>query len=85
MKVFILYREEDVSGVSGIGVVAEGIEFDNGKCAVSWRSQYGSVKIFDSISIIEKIHGHGGKTKIMILKDINYDEEGKLKEIKSDN
>ena len=31
MNSFILRRLEDVSGVSGTGVVAEGVEFSNGK------------------------------------------------------
>jgi hypothetical protein len=34
IQTFFLYRWEDVSGVSGTGVVAEGVRFGNGKCAV---------------------------------------------------
>lgn len=80
MKIFILQREQDETGISGTGIVAEGIEYDNGKCAMSWVTKYSSVAIYDSMSVLEKIHGHGGKTKVIILKEINYDEEGKLKE-----
>lgn len=67
MRRFQLHRKEDESGVSGTGIVAEGVEFENGKCAVSWCSQYSSVAVYDSISVVSRIHGHGGKTEIVWL------------------
>lgn len=36
MKRFELYRAADASGVSGTGVILEGVEFTNGKVVVSW-------------------------------------------------
>ena len=34
MKVFYLKREEDESGISGTGRVAQGFVFDNGKVCI---------------------------------------------------
>ncbi len=64
LKMFWLERIEDESGVSGTGIVAEGVIFSNGKCALNWLTNYTSVAIYDSIEVLEKIHGHNGKTKI---------------------
>ena len=38
---FLLLREEDISGVSGTGIVAEGIEFYDGVCALRRRHVFG--------------------------------------------
>ena len=43
MRIFHFFRHEDASGVGGTGVVAEGVEFTNGWCAVRWLSQTSSV------------------------------------------
>ena len=62
MKIFYLKREEDESGISGTGRVAQGFVFDNGKVAVTWLSEHPSVTIYDNIGEVHAIHGHGGKT-----------------------
>ena len=36
MRHFYLDRHEDATGISGTGVVAQGVEFDNGKVALTW-------------------------------------------------
>ena len=64
MKIFYLKREEDESGVSGTGRVAQGFVFDNGKVAVTWLSEHPSVTIYDNIGEVHAIHGHGGKTVV---------------------
>jgi len=64
MKRFVLDRRQDETGVSGTGFVAEGVLFDNGKCALAWLSRYRSVTVFDSIEEVEIIHGHDGKTVV---------------------
>lgn len=61
---FRLNRTHDATGVSGTGIVAEGIEFDNGKCAVSWLTSVTSVAVYDTIEHVKKIHGHDGQTRI---------------------
>jgi len=62
MMTFHLVRREDQSGVSGTGVVAEGVCFSNGKCVISWLTKYTSVAVYDDIETLIAIHGHDGKT-----------------------
>ena len=64
MRPFHLVRQEDVSGVSGTGIVAEGIQFSTGKCVLAWVTQYRSVAVYDSIEELEAIHGHDGRTSV---------------------
>ena len=65
MKRFTLKRIEDESGVSGTGIVAEGVMFSNGKCALAWITKYQSIAVYESIEELENIHGHNGKTVIV--------------------
>lgn len=64
MRRFNLVRREDVSGVSGTGIVAQGIEFDNGKASMCWLGTYHTIENADNIHVIERIHGHDGRTTI---------------------
>ena len=64
MKRFRLFRKDDVSGVSGIGFVAEGILFSNGKAVMCWTTKYSTIVVFDSIADVISIHGHNGSTEI---------------------
>ena len=61
---FHIVRNEDVSGVSGTGIVAEGAIFSLGKTVICWTSNYKSVAIYDSFLEMEAIHGHEGRTVI---------------------
>ena len=65
MKQFWLGRKEDVSGTSGTGVVAEGVVFSNGWCALHWLTKYTSVAYYQSIAELEAIHGHNGATIVL--------------------
>lgn len=65
MKPFWLQRVEDESGVSGVGLVAEGVIFSNGWCALTWLTEHTSVAFYQGIEEVEAIHGHDGKTKIV--------------------
>jgi len=69
MKIFYLNRTEDESGISGTGRVAQGFVFDNGKVAVTWLSEHPSVTVYDSIGEVHAIHGHGGKTEVLMEPD----------------
>ena len=64
MHRFLLIRDEDVSGVSGTGVVAEGVLFSTGKVVLSLCSEYRSVTVYDAVSDLETVHGHEGRTRI---------------------
>jgi hypothetical protein len=61
---FYLYRYEDESGVSGTGLIAEGVCFSSGKCVLAWLTETPSVNIYENIAEIAHIHGHQGKTEI---------------------
>lgn len=66
---FHLERVEDVSGVSGVGVVAEGVQFSNGVVALHWTSEFPTSVVFHhrGMESVEAVHGHGGKTKVVWL------------------
>ena len=67
LQSFYLFREEDVSGTSGTGVVAMGTVLPSGKCVLEWTSFHTSVAIYNNIQDVELIHGHGGKTKVVLI------------------
>jgi hypothetical protein len=67
MRRFTLHRDEDVSGVSGTGVIVEGIEFTDGAVAYRWRGTWRTTTTADSIETVERIHGHDGKTRVVWL------------------
>lgn len=64
---FALRRDEDLTGVSGTGIVAEGVEFWDGKVVMRWRSLTASTAIYDSVQHVEEIHGHEGRTRVCWL------------------
>ena len=63
-RVGYIYRQEDVHGVSGEGIVAEVFEASNGKVAVIWISENPCVTAYDHIKAVQNVHGHGGKSRI---------------------
>lgn len=64
MKRFVLVRKEDATGTSGTGVVAEGVEFSNGRVSLHWLSQLDVVSVYDNVVVVEKLHGHDGRTEL---------------------
>lgn len=69
MKVFNLVRAVDHSGISGTGVVAQGVVFSDGLVALRWcsRGRPSSLVIWDSIEDVIEIHGHDGATVVEYL------------------
>jgi len=65
MKTFYLNRLLDVSGVSGVGRVAEGCQFHDGMCVLSWLGTIPSIEIHPSVESLLMIHGHQGATTIV--------------------
>lgn len=66
MRTFTLQREEDVTGVSGTGTVAEGVVFSDGSVVIKWVvGEHRSTVHWDSIESVLAIHGHDGKTKVV--------------------
>lgn len=67
MRRFQIVRFEDVSGVSGTGVVAEGVRFWTGQCIVCWLSETSSLCIHRSIATVRAVHCHGNKSAVVWL------------------
>jgi len=63
---FHLLRIEDESGISGTGVVARGQVFPSGKVIMEWCSFHTSITTFSNLQDVEAIHGHQGKTKVVM-------------------
>jgi hypothetical protein len=71
MEPFVLLRHEDESGISGTGLVAEGVKFSSGQYVLSWltipkgwtRKPVG-IGVYEDIDHVKAIHGHNGKTDI---------------------
>lgn len=68
---FLIVRDEDVSGVSGTGVVCEGIQFSTKHAAIHWASsQYPwTTPVPEGVDAILEVHGHGGKTRLVWIDD----------------
>lgn len=65
MRLFNLVRVVDVSGVSGTGKVAQGVQFDDGCCAMRWLTNPASTAFYASIEDLVVIHGHADTTKVV--------------------
>lgn len=65
MRTFRLERDEDVTGVSGTGVVARGVEFDDGSCVIRWHGRDRSTVLWPDVEAAERIHGHNGTTRFV--------------------
>lgn len=72
MKRFYLQRNQDASGVSGLGKVAEGCQFDTKWCALTWLTEKCAMSWYPDIETIEAIHGHGGMTQVIWVDDESH-------------
>lgn len=67
MRRFLLVRERDLTGVSGIGIVAEGAEFTSGLTVMRWLREPYAVGVFQSVADLIAVHGHEGATHIRFI------------------
>ncbi|MGW1796877.1 hypothetical protein ACWCQN_12910 [Streptomyces sp. NPDC001984] len=71
LATFRLHRDHDVTGISGEGVVAEGVQFSDGWVVTHWLDQppmnepKTDVWHHKGTHPVTKIHGHGGSTRIV--------------------
>lgn len=66
MRRFHFERNKDISGISGIGKVAEGCLFsDTGQAVVHWLGEHPCINIYMSLDDVIFVHGHDGSTKIV--------------------
>jgi hypothetical protein len=64
---FYLDRKKDHSGVSGTGVVATGVQFPDGTCAVRWNGKDASTSLWANVDSLKAVHGHEGSTDIVFV------------------
>jgi len=61
---FKLVRNNDVSGVSGIGIVGYGVTFADSKTILWWDTTWHTIGMYESPEELLEIHGHDGATEI---------------------
>lgn len=64
---FYLQRDNDVTGASGTGRVADGVRWPDGTVTVRWRGPRPSTVHWDRLSDAVAVHGHGGATQLVWL------------------
>lgn len=62
---FYLQRDVDPTGVSGTGIVADGVVWPDNSVSVRWRGERPSIVFWASFSDVLAIHGHNGATKVV--------------------
>lgn len=69
MRRFELHRDEDETGLSGTGLIVEGVEMSNGAVAMRWVPWPYSIVVYPErgMEAIEYLHGHRGRTRIVWL------------------
>ncbi len=69
---FVLARDVDITGLSGTGIVAEGVEFSDGVVCLRWCSLHPTSVVWHDhgIESVEAIHGHNGQTRIVWLDNV---------------
>lgn len=87
IRQFHLVRDEDVSGVSGVGNVAVGVVLPTGRCVLEWLDTTAkgvrSIGIYESISEVETIHGHNGSTRIEYAAARASEGHGRIKALEA--
>lgn len=64
-RVFTMERDDDVTGYSGTGTVADGVEFPDGTVVIRWRGGHRSTVVWDSMASAYAVHGHDGRTRFV--------------------
>ena len=69
IETFTVCRQSDESGISGIGVVIEGVLFATGHVILHWLTPAprGSISVFDSFNDFKKIHSDPHPTNKTII------------------
>ena len=67
---FLLVRERDLTGVSGTGIVAEGVLFSGGCSVLQWLREPYAIGMFQSINDLITVHGHEGATHVEFIDQV---------------
>ncbi len=80
IRSFTVCRQHDETGVSGEGVIIEGVVLGTGQCIVHWLypPPRGGIAIFDSMTDFIKVHiePHPGNKTIITYQDGEQDIYG---------
>lgn len=82
---FTIHRYSDPTGISGTGVVAEGVEWSDGTVALRWLTATPSLCIYSDIRHIQAIHGHRGSSEIVWDDPTKYTPAGNSVEPPADD
>lgn len=64
---FVLERVEDVTGVSGTGIIAHGVRLPTGRCVMEWAGEIEhSIVIWSSVAAMLIVVTHKGKNQTNI-------------------
>jgi hypothetical protein len=80
IKEFHLVRVEDETGISGTGMVARGVVLPSGAVVMEWQTFHSSICIYKNINDVEEIHGHNGKTLVVMGPPKQSKKRGKKNE-----
>lgn len=73
-RTFVLFRDTDVTGISGTGPVADGVVYPDGVTVMRWRDVAGpnadagvrpTIVVHESPESVEALHGHNSATRIV--------------------
>ena len=70
VRVFQLVRDVDITGFSGVGVVADGVIWPDGAVSMRWRGAIRTTVEAQRLADIEIIHGHDGATRVVLTADL---------------
>ena len=65
LKTFTMERDVDVTGYSGIGIVADGVVFPDGTCVIRWRGPIASTVGWADVADAIAVNGHDGATRFV--------------------
>jgi hypothetical protein len=78
IETFTVCRQSDESGISGTGVVIEGVQYATGQVVLHWLTPVprGSIAIFESLSDFKKVHvnSHPSNKTIITWSDGRQEE-----------
>lgn len=71
-RAFILQRDKDITGV-----VAWGVEYPDGVCALRWTGQWPTSVVFHDRGMegVNAVHGHDGATRVVYVDENNEFEK----------
>ncbi|MGW1174571.1 hypothetical protein ACWD4P_12725 [Kitasatospora sp. NPDC002543] len=64
-RLFHLQRDTDITGISGTGIVAHGVQWPDGTVTIRWTGDMPSTVNWTHIDHATAVHGHGGHTRII--------------------